>query len=99
MSFSEVNVQRRWNSAEIRENFVMNLSKEENNKNDLRKFSVTRDDLSINILQYSVNYIKDSQSSAFSFLFSPFCQLSFPQKMIRTYQSEEAKITRCIAGK
>lgn len=60
MSFSEVNVQRRWNSAEIRENFVMNLSKEENNKNDLRKFSVTRDDLSINILQYSVNCIKDS---------------------------------------
>ena len=77
----------------------MNLSKEENNKNDLWKFSVTRDDLSINILQYSVNYIKDSQSSSFSFLFSPFCQLSFPQKMIRTYQSEEAKITRCIAGK
>ena len=38
----------------------MNLSKEENNKNDLRKFSVTRDDLSINILQYSVNCIKDS---------------------------------------
>ena len=49
MSFSEVNLQRRWNLAEIRENFVMNLSKEEITKNDLRKFSVTRDDLSINI--------------------------------------------------
>ena len=49
MSFSEVNLKRRWNLAEIRENFVMNLSKEEITKNDLRKFSVTRDDLSINI--------------------------------------------------